>query len=149
LRGEKIPTTRSLFNFEQFEEVLQKLAHRIAIDGITNLQGDIRVVVRNGRISEVETDRHTVRFYANHVTYEEWRRKYTDGLSFDIERKLYTTSNHCTKISYYVPSTDFGRKPQSKDKQIIERKITEFIDKIMAEASIKPVPRFTLKNRTA
>lgn len=142
-----IPTIRSLFSFEQFEAVLQKLAHRIAIDAITSLQGEVRVAVRNGRISEVQTDRYTVLFYANHATYEEWRRKYTDGLSFDVERKLYTTSSHCTKISYYVPSTDFSRKPQIRDKQTIEKKIIEFIDKIMAEAGIKPIPRFKLANQ--
>jgi len=135
-----IPTLRSLFSFEHFEEVLQKLAHRIAIDAITNPQGDIRIDVHNGRMSLVETNRHTIRFYANHVTYEEWSRKYTDGLGFDVEEKLYTTSNHCTKISYYAP--------EGKTKKTAE-KITSFIDKIMAEASIKPVPRFTLKNRVS
>jgi len=139
---------RSLFNFEQFEEVLQKLAHRIAIDAITKLQGDVRIVVRHGKISEVETDRHTVRFYTNHANYEEWRRKYSDGLSFDVERKLYTTSNHCTKISYYVP-TNFGSKPKSRDKETIEKKITEFIDRVMAEAGMKPIPRFQLANHNA
>jgi len=131
---------RSLFNFEQFETVLQKLAHRIAIDAITNLQGDIRIDVRHGKISSVETNRQTIRFYANHATYDEWSKKYTEGFSFDVEEKLYTTSNHSTKISYYAP--------EGKTKKIAE-KVTQFIDKIMAEASIKPVPRFTLENKTA
>lgn len=131
----KIPTIRSLFSFEQFEEVLQKLGHEIAIDAITNLQGEVRIVIHGGRISLVETDKHTISFYAHHVTYTEKSTRYTDWWSFDAEHKLYLTSDHSTKISFYAP--------EGKDKEITE-KITQFIDKIMADASIKPVPRFTL-----
>lgn len=131
-----MPTLRSLFSFEQFEGVLQKLAHEIAIDAVANLQGEVRVVVHGGRISVVETDKYAIVFYANHIAYTEKSTRYT-WWSFDVEEKLYTTSNHSTKISYYAP--------EGKDKEITE-KITQFIDKIMADASIKPVPRFTLAN---
>jgi hypothetical protein len=53
-----MPTLRSEFAIEQFEEVLQRLAHKIAMEAVTNLQGDVRVVIRKGRVSAVETDRH-------------------------------------------------------------------------------------------
>jgi len=133
----KIPTLRSLFSFEQFEEVLQRLAHKIALDAVKNLnQGDVRIVIHGHRFSVVETDKVKVRFYSKRMSYhEEPTRNYKDWWGFDIEQKLYLTSNDCTKISYYAP--------EDKDKEIVE-KITQFIDKIMARASIKPVPRFAL-----
>jgi hypothetical protein len=136
LWGDDVPTLRSLFSFEQFEEVLQKLAHDIAIDAITNLQGDIRIVVYDGRLSTVETNKRLIRFFARHIAYTEHDgHRWEHSWGFDVEDKLYLTSNDCTKISYYAP--------EGKDKETAE-KITRFIDKIMAEASIKPVPRFAL-----
>lgn len=130
-----MPTIRSHFSFEQFEEVLQKLAHEIAIDAVTNLQGEIRIIVHGGRLSHVETDKYRISFYTNHASYFEKGKTYADSWGFDAEEKLYTTSSHKTKISFYAR--------EGKEKEIAE-KITEFIDKIMAEASIKPVPRFKL-----
>jgi len=116
--------------------VLQKLAHEIAIEALmVPLQGDVRIVIYGGRLSTVETDKHLIRFYANHIAYTEKSTRYMDGWGFDVEYKLYLTSNDCTKISYYAP--------EGKEKEIVE-KITQFIDKIMAGASIKPVPRFAL-----
>ena len=132
-----MPTLRSLFNFEQFEGVLQKLAHEIAMEAITNLQGDIRIDVHGGRLSTVETSKHLIRFYATHLSYSEHEHGHSweHSWGFDVEDKLYLTSNDCTKISFYAP--------EGKEKEVVE-KITQFIDKIMAEASIKPVPRFAL-----
>lgn len=140
LWGEKIQTIRSLFNFEQFEEVMQEIAYKIATDALMKpLQGDIRIVIYGGRLSTVETNSHLIRFYAKHLYYGEHHgHSWNPSWGFDVEQKLYTTSSHSTKISFYAP--------EGKEKEIAE-KITEFIDKIMAEASIKPVPRFTLKNR--
>ena len=54
---------------------------------------------------------------------------------FDVEEKFYLTSNHCTKISFNAS--------EGKEKETSE-KITKFVDKLMAESSIKPIPRFTL-----
>jgi len=116
--------------------VLQELAHEIATDALmAPLRGDVRIIIYGGRLSTVETNKHLIRFYASHIAYTEHSTHYIDGWGFDVEDKLYLTSNDCTKISYYAP--------EGKDKEITE-KITQFIDKIMAEASIKPVPRFTL-----
>jgi hypothetical protein len=132
-----MPTIRSEFNIEQFEEVLQKLAHELALDALTNMNyGTVRIVIHGTRMNTVETGKATVRFYANHIGYhEEPTRNYKDWWGFDVEDKVYTTSNHSTKISYYAP--------EDEEKEVAE-KITRFIDKLMAEASIKPVPRFSL-----
>jgi hypothetical protein len=131
---------RSLFSFDQFEQVLQKLAHTIAIEAITNLRGDIRIVVHGGRLSQVETDKHSISFYAKHASYfERPGKKYEDWWGFDVEEKLYSTSDHSTKISFNAY--------EGKEKETAE-KITDFIEKLMSEASIKPVPRFSLTEHT-
>jgi len=129
-----MPTLRSEYSLEQFEEVLQKFAHKIALDAVKNLdQGDVLIRISGPRLSRVETSKVSIRFYANHVGYyEEPTRNYNDWWGFDAERKIYLTSNHSSKIS-------FAREENRK-------KVTEFIDKLMAEASIKPIPRFKLSN---
>ena len=134
-----MPTIKSYFNFEQFQKVLQKLAHEIALEAVKTLnQGDVRIVIHGSRLDTVETDKAKIRFYTRHISYSlEPTRNYEDWWGFDVEEKLYLTSNHCTKISFYAP--------EGKEKEVAE-KITGFIDKIMGEASIKPIPRFTLGN---
>jgi hypothetical protein len=135
----EIPTIRSKFSIQQYRAVLQKMAHEIAVDALMELQGDVRIVVYGGRLSTVETNKHLIRFFANHISYNEHDgHSWENSWGFDAEDKLYLTSNDCTKISFYAP--------EGKTKEITE-KITQFIDKIMAEASIKPVPRFTLSDR--
>jgi acylphosphatase len=136
-----MPTIKSYFNFQQFQKVLQKLAHEIALEAVKNLnQGDVRIVIHGSRLDTVETDKAKIRFYARHIGYyEEPTRNYKDWWGFDVEEKFYLTSNHCTKISFYAP--------EGKGKEIAE-KITGFIDKIMAESSIKPIPRFSLAQTT-
>ena len=130
-----MPTVRSHFSFEQFEEVLQKLAHKKAIDAVTNLnQGNVRIVIHGNRFSRFDVvDKLEIRFYAKHASYFEYGRTYEDWWGFDVEEKLYLTSNHCTKISFYAP--------EGKEKERI-KKITKFIDEIMA--GVKTVPRFSL-----
>jgi hypothetical protein len=132
---------RSLFNFGQFQAVLQKLAHEIAVEAITNLKGDIRIDAHGGMLSTVETNEHLIRFYTTHVSYGEHDgHSWEHNWGFDVEEKVYLTSNHSTKISFYAP--------EGKEYEVRE-KVTQFIDKIMAAASIKPVPRFALENKTA
>jgi len=120
-----MPTLRSGFNIEQFERVLQKLAHELP------------------RFHRVSTDDMTINFYYNEDgsprrisvqvhkrtgKKDKWGNWETEWWSFTIEAKLYTTSNDATKISY-------GCKEE-------EEKATKFIEKIMA--SEKVTPRFTL-----
>ena len=132
-----MPTVRSHYSFEQFEEVLQKLAHKKAIDAITNLnQGNVRIVINGNRFSRVDViDQVEIHFYAKHASYFEYGRTYEDWWGFDVEEKLYLTSNHCTKISF-VAGTD-NSKTSAK-----EQRIRVFVDKIMA--GVKTVPRFSL-----
>ena len=137
-----MPTIRSQFNIEQFETVLQKIAHTIALNAVKNLkQGDVRIIIRGPRFDTVATSKVKIRFYATHISYyKEPTRNYKDWWGFDVEEKLYLTSNHCTKISFYTSDDE--------EKESREKKITKFIEKIMAKASIKPIPRFSLSKHT-
>jgi hypothetical protein len=132
-------TTRSLYNFEQFEAVLRAIAHKIAIEAVTNPVGRIKITTDSkGKLDTVETGDCMIRFYASHISYTEgsWSKKIT--FSFDVERKLYSTSNHSTKISFFAE--------EGKEKQAAE-KITQFIEKIMSDAGVQPIPRFTLADK--
>jgi hypothetical protein len=125
-----MPTMRSFFSFEQFEEALQKLAHKIALDAVETLK-DVRIDIRGSRFSTVETDEVSIRFHPHHITYGEggWEQSF----NFDVEEKVYLTSSHSTKISFYAP--------EGEEKEMAE-KVTALIDKIMSE--VKPIPRFNL-----
>ena len=149
-----MPTIRSKYSIEQFEEVLQKLAHEVAIDAVINLnKGYAKVTISGSRFTHVEAGRvvqqksewggpdwesktpdHLFRFYANRMSYFEDPVD-KDGWGFHIEKKEYLTSNHCTKISFYAAK---GKRKQ------VEDQVMAFIDGMMAEASMKPVPRFKL-----
>ena len=128
-------TFRSLFSFEQFEEVLQKLAHKTAIHAVTNKLNEVRITIHGNKFNTVDSGNVEYRFYATHASYNEKGSRYADWWGFDVEKKLYMTSSHKTKISFYAPE---GEKEKRK------AKIVNFIDKIMAEASMKPEPRFKL-----
>jgi len=129
-------TIRSKYSFEQFEEVLQKLAHKAAIEAVTKPKGRyVRIAIDNGRFTRVETDEYMFVFYENHVSFH---KSGPDGLSFDVEEKLYSTSNDRSKISFEV----FLKEDTEK----VKKRISAFVEKIMAEAGMKPQPRFRLKN---
>lgn len=149
-RGEIIPTIRSYFDLEQFETVLQKMAHDEAIKAVQTLNPEqtVRIVIHSGRISEFGITGYRgsgtgFRFYPNHITYNHgdgWDNKQQserNSMSIDIEEKLFTTSNHSSKIWFQE-----GRDK----KQTLEKKeqIIAFIDKIMKDAGMKPIPRFSL-----
>lgn len=134
-------TIRSKFSLDQFELVLQQLAHKIAIDAVTTLErGDVRISIHGSRISDVETSKHSIRFYAKHIGYTEKSTRTSSYWGFDVEEKFYITSNHCSKISFWAPED----KMEKAEKQIMA-----FIEKLMAEASITPIPRFSLKDYVA
>lgn len=103
------------------------------MDAVKSLQrGNVRIIIRGSRLAEVSTDTVHIRFFARHLSYSVTKRN--EWWGFDIEQKLYLTSSHCTKISFWA----------SKEKmKETKEKITEFLDKLMDR--IKPVPRFTLK----
>jgi len=114
-----MPTIRSEFAINQFEAVLQKLAHDLP------------------KFTRVSTDQLTIRFSYNErgkprsITVElhgegQW-------LSFRIEPKNYLDSNHIARITFSYEDN--------------KAKIEEYLKEIMA--SQKPVPRFTLKKYQA
>ena len=145
-------TIRSLYSFEQFETVLQKFAHEVAIEAVTKLQqGRIRIETNSSnKFQRVETDKYMVSFYANHVGFSRMTKH--DHWGFDAEEKEYSNSNHRTKISFFVAVegkydkgsgkyTEPGR-PEKEHERAAE--IQEFIEKLMLENGIKPEPRFAL-----
>lgn len=133
-------TMRSEFNIEQFRMVFQIIAHKLAIEAVTDPHGEVRVVIHGGRLDTVETDNHSIRFYMRHITYAARTRTQGAFFGFDVEEKEYATSNHSTKISFYAP--------EGKEKEWTEE-IAQFVNKIMADAGIKSVPRFSLKENVA
>jgi len=139
-----IPTIRSYFTFEQFEEVLQKLAHQQALDAVKSLaQGDVRIQIYGRRFSVLETNRVTIRFYAKHVSYyEQPTKSYKDWWGFDVEEKLFLTSNHSTKISFMAGNN-------SRETAAKQKKVGEFIDKLMSESGMQIIPRFSLQSKKA
>lgn len=134
-----MPTIRSKFSIQQFEEVLQKLAHMIAIDAVTTLKrGRCRIIISGPELREVFTDQYEIKFYASHVSFS---KKLSQGewLVFDAEEKLYLTSNHCSKIGFWAPD-------EKKEEQ--KKKILAFIDNLMAEAGVSIEPHFQLAQMT-
>jgi len=130
---------RSKFSYKQFEEVLQKLAHIIAIDAVTTLRrGRGRIIISGPRFSHVETSEYEIKFYAIHVSFSK-KISRGDWLTFDAEDKNYLSSNHCSKISFWAP-----------DEKLEERKkqVTEFINNLMADAGVSIEPRFQLSQMT-
>lgn len=154
----KIPTLRSYYNFRQFEQVFQKLAHEIAMDAVKNMdKGRVRITLNGKRVSEVSINSggRVINFYAKHLTYSHQPNgSHAKWWGFDVEEKLYTTSDHSTKISFFSPEVgvrydaDYEKSIDTKkteaEKVRREKKILKFIEKLMADANIEPVPRFEL-----
>jgi len=161
-RGEKMPTLRSRFSFKQFEEALQKLAHKAAIEAVTNLERGIIIKTFHDRVpsqlSEVSTSKETFRFYLRHASYNIKGDSMKDFDGFDVEEKLYLTSNHCTKISFYSPKyyienrtyelgvDEVDHKKMDAEKKRRQKKIEAFIENFMS--GVKLVPRFSLKEHS-
>jgi len=139
-------TLRSHYSFEQFEFVLQDIAHKVAIEQVKNLRGG-RIDLGDGRIRAISSPHLSITFGSS-IYY------HSESLVFDIEEKMYQNSNHKTKISFqvYIESR-YDKETQSyvetENKAEKVRKMTEkiqaFIDKLMAEHGQKVTPRFDLK----
>jgi len=113
------------------------------VDAVKKLnQGNVRIVIHGKRFSVLETRHVDIRFFARHASYFEHPKpmSYKTWWGFDVEEKLFLSSNHSTKISFVAGQTNAETAAKKK-------KVEEFIDRIMAGASMKPIPRFTLKNR--
>jgi hypothetical protein len=149
-----MPTIRSEYGFDQFTTVLQKFAYEVAMDAVTDLRHDhVRMDIGGHRFQFVDTDKYMLRFSPSRISFVKKDRDYRDYWGFEIEEKLYMTSNHRTKISFVVmvasvyneetsSYVEVGRKEKEKER---EKQIMAFIEKMMADNSMKPVPRFSLK----
>jgi hypothetical protein len=119
---------RSKLNIEQFEKVLQKLAHEFP--NFHQVKTD-EMTLDFSYDEGGKPRRLSVHYHRRTGRKDRWGYPETEYWSFTVEPKLYTTSNDATKIS-------FGYKEA-------EEKIREFIEKTMT--SEKPIPRFTLSQR--
>ena len=161
-----MPTTRSLFTFGQFKQVFQKMAHEIAIEAVTDLvTGGEGLLVKgysSGELSEVNAGAYHIKFYANHLGFSYGQYSHPDHMDFEIEEKFYSTSAHCTKMSFFSPEYKKTEGPKVKDgwgyeefpvdhkrtdaeKKRRQNKIDEFLEKLMKDADLKPEPRFSLQ----
>lgn len=118
----------------------------MAMDAVKNLdQGDVRIQIHGHRFSTCETSLVTIRFYANHVSYYEQptpTKSYKNWWGFDVEEKLFMTSNHSTKISF----ANGDNKAETVAKR---KKIEDFVEKMMSESGMQVIPRFTLQSKKA
>ena len=150
-------TVRSRYSFDQFEKVMQKFAHEVAIDAVTNLnQGRMRIQTRsNDEFERVETEQYMFSFYASHMGFLKMTKTgkgTTTYFGFDVEAKEYSNSNHRTKISYdvhiesqYVEGRGYVESANRKEKERVRgEEINAFIEKLMQENKITPVARFNL-----
>ena len=131
------------------------MAHKAAIEAVTKLEtGELLVkAYSKGRLSEVNDGVSHFKFYAKHLSYSyiaDGSYTHPNYMSFDVEEKFYLTSNHCTKISFFSPEISkkdswiVDKKKTDAEKKRRQKKILAFIDKVMADAGIKPIPRFKL-----
>jgi hypothetical protein len=92
-------TLRSEYSFEQFETVLQRFAHEIAMDAVQTLShGRVQMTIDGRRFILIDTEKFLLRFGSINIGF--WQK--ANGIpsfGFDIEEKLYATSNHQTKIA--------------------------------------------------
>jgi len=134
------------------------------MDAVKNMnKGSVRITLKGKSVSEVSLNSGAlvIRFYAQHLSYSqhEGQGHDTKWWGFDIEEKLFMTSDHCTKISFFSPEVgvkyddkwnkSINQKKTEAEKKKREKKILDFIEKLMADANIKPVPRFSLKQMQA
>lgn len=117
------------------------MAHKVALDAVKNLNaGRVRIIIMSdNEFSEVETAKWHIKFFAKHLSI--MKGNYDRGspvFSFDIEDKNYMTSNHKSKINYWVPQDDGGKR---------EKAIMTFIEEMMSD--VKITPRFSLSEHIA
>jgi len=137
-RGDKTPTIRSDFTFEQFRVALHDLAYKIALDAVQTMKHkDLVVKAHGSRLEYVETDEYLIKFYSKHASFG--KRSRSQSWDFDVEEKFYIDSKGgCSKISFYS---------QEEDTAKTEKTIKEFIAELMV--SQKPQPRFKLSQVTS
>lgn len=143
-------TVRSEYSFDQFYTVLQKFAHEVSKKVVAKL--DIshgRINFGHHCITLLETDKYDIRFSGqSRISFS--RKDKDKYWGFELEEKLYATSNHRTKLSYAVSVGSHleGEKYVEDNRKAKEKKrgeeILKFIEQLMTASAMKPEPRFSL-----
>jgi hypothetical protein len=123
----------------QFGQVFQRLAHKVALGAVVKPDAHLKIETNSeGIFTVVSTETVSLQLEWSGISYSETPKKdWKNHWGFSVEEKLYNTSNDSTKISYYVD--------EGKEKQTAE-KIRQFIEQLMTENKIKPVPRFSIRD---
>lgn len=159
------PTIRSFYTLEQYREVLQKFAYKQAVEVLAKLSEapkpkkvkhsystygdksdyyytvdsqDLKIKASGPELDEVVAYPFSFSFRKRtiSVSYNPKDQSIIDGCwYFQVEEKIYTDSNHSSKLHYD------GNSPESKKKQI--ELINAFVAKLME--GIVPEQRFDLK----
>lgn len=153
-----MPVIRSLFKFEQFQEVLQRFAYQQAMDALANLSkapkpekiihksaygdwitwdnsNDVVIKSKGPDLTEVSANRYLFRFYRRHIIVS-YTPKEGQGWRFEVREKLYTDSNHNSSLSYASDGT-----ADEKKKTVING----FIEELMKD--VQPIARYSLAAR--
>jgi len=161
-------TIRSHFSFEQFEQVFQQLAHKIAIEVVRNLQ-DAKIRIRKGKIVSLETANEEIRFRASRISYYEygkpekrfsgfyacpkcgmWSSKKEECRYCGVEMEEYWETVYPESFGFeieeklYLDSNHQTKISLLKDDSASIERSRRFIDKLMAKQ--KPKPRFSLSS---
>jgi hypothetical protein len=120
-----MPTIRCEYTIEQFEEVLQRLAHSFPRFEVVRTDGWNLTFHYDdeGRIRNISVRRSKV------IGKNKWGYDRFEDTQFTVEPKLYADSPHSTKITF--PGWD-------KEEQ---KRVMALINEIMG--SVKPEPRFS------
>ena len=165
-------TIRSHFSFEQFEQVFQQLAHKIAIEVVKDPQkvmGKAEIDIYNGKIISVKTDNEEIRFRASRISYYEygkpekrfsgfyacpkcgiWSSKKEKCPHCDVEMEKYWETVYPESFGFeieeklYLDSNHQTKISLLRDDTASIERSKRFIDNLMANQ--KPKPRFSLSS---
>lgn len=101
-----------------------------------NLPQRAHINIDDHTVTRIETDDTSIRFYLKHVKVGKTLSSH-DWMGFEIEKKLYTNSNHCSKISFWAPEGEEKKK---------KKQVEAFIDELMSD--VTPIARFSLEKYT-
>jgi len=137
------------------------MAYEIAVLAVIDLEDGLLIKgYRKGELSEVLAGPYHIKLYGKHLSFSQGKYDDSGYLSFEIEEKLYGSSAHCSKISFYSPEyKDETTEVESKygfmtnpvdhertdaEKQRRQNKIDAFLEQLMKDADMKIEPRFSL-----
>lgn len=160
--GENIPTIRNYFTIEQFREVLQKFAYKQAVELLVKLpeapkpkkikhsystyggntdyyctvdSQELKIKASGPTLDEVVAYPYSFSFRNRTISVSYNPKDSDDRWYFQVEEKIYTDSNHNSKLHYD------SNTPEDKKRQI--KLINTFVNKLME--GVVPEKRFNLE----